>query len=95
MLLQILLRLKFKEWDTVSAISRMQSDEFPPSRTSYCRHTLARVDCLCGQIMRSNCEVMGQYYILTAKAKGLSSSGSYGPWDEERPDTCDYWADLA
>lgn len=76
MLLQILFGLKFKEWGLpYLPISKMQSAEFPAiAHLMLPAITLAAVSTgYAARIMRSQLlEVLGQDYIRTAAAKGLS-----------------------
>ncbi len=78
MLLQILFGLKFKQWGLpYLPISRMTSSEFPAiAHIILPAVTLAAVStAYAARIMRSQLlEVMGQDYMRTAAAKGLSNS---------------------
>ncbi|OFW58125.1 MAG: ABC transporter permease, partial [Actinobacteria bacterium RBG_16_64_13] len=78
MLLQILFGLKFKEWGLpYLPMSQMQSDQFPQIvHLILPAVTLAAVStAYTARIMRSQLlEVMGQDYMRTAAAKGLSGS---------------------
>lgn len=79
MLLQIMFGIKFKEWGLpYLPISGMQSAEFPTAiHIILPAVTLASVStAYAARIMRSQLlEVMGQDYIRTAAAKGLSNRG--------------------